>query len=60
MNVATTNAGEPLKYVFIEIPRCPSCGSTRLLTLRSVAVDEIRQKSTVCRTCDWRFVVVIE
>lgn len=47
-------------YVFISRPRCPSCGSAELQTLRSVRTDDAQQRTTVCRDCGERFFVVVE
>jgi hypothetical protein len=54
-------AGEPLRYVFVAISRCPVCGSAELKTLRSEnQEDGSILRRTKCRTCQHPFFVVLE
>jgi DNA-directed RNA polymerase subunit RPC12/RpoP len=56
----TVGNGQPV-YLFLRLPRCPSCGSTRLLAYRSVDNgDGSRTRYAVCAACKQRLVVVVE
>ena len=56
-----TDAAESLRYVYIEPPRCPSCGSDDLHMTRSVNQgDGSVCKTTNCRNCKHHFFVIIE
>ena len=47
--------------VFVERPRCPSCSSVELKSLRSVAGDEgTRVRRTKCKDCELTFDIVFE
>jgi len=57
----TTDAGENMRFVFIERPRCPKCGSADLQTVRSKNQgDGTVERRTQCRICFHRFFVVVE
>ena len=47
-------------YVFAQRPRCPSCSSPALKTIRSIKTDDTQRRTTICRKCGERFYVVIE
>lgn len=50
-----------LRLVIVTAPRCPDCGSTELISFRSIANgDGTRTKWTRCKWCSARFVLVIE
>ncbi|NLS96481.1 MAG: hypothetical protein GXX96_30455 [Planctomycetaceae bacterium] len=51
---------EQPNYVFCQRPRCPSCGSARLQTYRSVADGEVTTRHTLCKDCGEKFRVVLE
>jgi len=52
---------EPLRYVYIERPRCPKCGSIDLQTIRSRNQgDGTIERRTQCRGCFHKFFVVVE
>ena len=53
---------EPLRYVFIERPRCPSCGSGSLKTRKTLPSqgDDSVTRDTLCKSCGWTFYVVVE
>jgi transposase-like protein len=56
-----TDAAESLRYVFIEKPRCPACGSDELKTLRSNKEnDGSVSRDTRCLSCNHQFFVVVE
>ena len=61
-STAGTDAGEPLRYVYVERPRCPACGSDNLRTqkTRPKETDKSVTRETVCRDCRWHFLVVVE
>ncbi len=49
------------RYVFVERPRCPRCGSSSHRAYRSVEqCDGSRMKWTVCQACREKFIVVLE
>ncbi len=50
------------RYVFIERPRCPECGSTHLRTIRSKSDknDGSTSRRTVCKACGHKFFVIVE
>lgn len=53
------NLDKPL--VFIERPRCPTCGSADLQTRRTTQNgDASLSRDTLCRECKLHFVVVVE
>jgi hypothetical protein len=55
------DAAELLRYVFMERPRCPVCGSADLRTIRSQDQgDGTIQRRTQCRVCFHKFIVVVE
>lgn len=57
----SNDAGERLRYVFIEKARCPACGSAALQTIRSKDQgDGTTERRTQCRVCFHRFFVVVE
>jgi hypothetical protein len=58
----TTGAGESLRYVFVTRPRCPQCGSSNLKTqkTRPKETDDSVTRETVCKDCQWWFLVVVE
>ncbi len=50
-----------LRYVYIERPRCPVCGSADLRTLRSKDQgDGSVSRRTACQACGRRFFVIVE
>ena len=55
-------ADDSLRYVYIERPRCPACGSADLRTLRSTTDDSdgSTARRTCCLNCDHRFFVIVE
>jgi DNA-directed RNA polymerase subunit RPC12/RpoP len=55
-------ADDSLRYVFIERPRCPACGSAELQTIRSKSdkSDGSKARRTACRDCGHRFFVIVE
>jgi C4-type Zn-finger protein len=56
-----SEADQNLRYVFITRPRCPVCGATDLKTLRSQTdVDGSTCRRTECKTCGWKFFIVVE
>ena len=51
----------PVAYVFAEFPRCPSCGSRRVLAYRTVKQDDDSLlRFTRCADCGERFKIVWE
>lgn len=61
MTTTTTDAAETLRYVFVEKPRCPRCGSDQLKTTRSDDQgDGTTSKTTNCRECGHHFFVIVE
>lgn len=50
------------RYVFVQRPRCPSCGSVDLKTQRSLPEqsDGSKARCVKCRTCGENFIVVHE
>ena len=56
-----TLAGDSLRYVFVERPRCPACGSGDLQTIRSQNQhDGTTSRRTWCKVCNHRFFVIVE
>jgi len=54
-------ADAPLRYVFIDRPRCPACDSTDLQTIRSQDQhDGTTARRTTCKACGHRFFVIVE
>jgi DNA-directed RNA polymerase subunit RPC12/RpoP len=55
-------ADDSLRYVFIERPRCPACGSTELQTVRSKSdkTDGSTSRRTACKECGHKFFVIVE
>lgn len=52
---------EGARYLFLERPRCPECGSTRLRTYRSVEQEDgTRLRYSECLTCGCRLRIVLE
>jgi DNA-directed RNA polymerase subunit M/transcription elongation factor TFIIS len=52
---------ERLRYVFIERPRCPRCGSAALVTIRTETTgDESLTRRTRCRECQHVFFIIWE
>jgi len=52
---------ESLRYVFVERPRCPACGSADLKTNKTTRdPDGSACRDTKCRDCGWHFFVVVE
>jgi hypothetical protein len=61
MVTETADAAETLRYVYVERPRCPVCGSDDLHTTRSEDQgDGSTAKTTNCRTCRHHFFVILE
>ena len=65
MDAISSNSTDPAewgRYVFVERPRCPKCGSTVLKTRHSRREfgDGSITRDTVCRTCGATFFVVVE
>ncbi len=47
--------------VFVQLPRCPKCGSQALRFIRTQKQgDGSRARSSLCKTCQARFLVVVE
>ena len=60
-NTSTSDAAESLRYIFVERPRCPRCGSPALKTQKTVNHgDDSITRETKCRDCGHRFFVVVE
>ena len=56
-----TDAAKLTRYVFVERPRCPVCGSIDLQTVRTERqVDETKIQRKKCRRCAHRFLVIWE
>ena len=52
---------DSLRYVYIERPRCPVCGSTNLQTIRSKDQrDGSVSRRTACKECGHRFFVIVD
>lgn len=48
-------------YVYVQAPRCPWCGSPKLLAYKSVANgDGTRTRYTRCSTCGEKVILVVE
>ncbi len=65
MNAATRKTDEPtrrpVQYVFAQFPRCPACGSRRVLAYRTVRQDDDSLlRFTRCVDCGTRFKIVWE
>lgn len=53
------NREKPL--VFIERPKCPTCGSAELKTRRTTRNEDASvSRDTVCQECDQHFIVVVD
>lgn len=48
------------RYVFVTVPRCPICGSSKHTTQRTERHDGNRCQRKLCRGCGWRFLLVWE
>ena len=49
------------RYVYVRLPRCPRCDSTRLVAQRSVDNgDGTRTKYTKCRDCGKNTILILE
>jgi transcriptional regulator NrdR family protein len=48
------------RYVFVELPACPACGSTHRKVYRSTRVDGGKSQHSKCLDCEHRFIVVME
>jgi len=56
--MSTADAPE---YIYIRVPRCPQCDSTRLLAQRSVDNgDGTRTKYTRCEGCGFHVILILE
>lgn len=54
-------ADDSLRYVHIERPRCPACGSADLQTIRSKDQgDGSKARRTACKKCGHKFFVIVE
>ncbi len=52
---------ERLRYVYVERPRCPRCGTADLKITRSRTQDDGSVCRTAnCRNCDWHFFIIEE
>jgi hypothetical protein len=61
MQSMTTDAGEYGRYVYIEKPRCPVCGSDELDRKRTVDQGDGSVCRTMnCRACRHHFFVIEE
>lgn len=57
----TPTPAEQLRYVFVEAPRCPACGSARHSIQRTATEgDGTRRRSVKCQVCRHNFILVIE
>ena len=59
----TTASPKPERppYLYVQRPRCPSCGGGRLLVYRSVDNgDATRTRYAKCSDCKQRVVIVVE
>jgi hypothetical protein len=48
------------RYVFVALPQCPMCHSTRRKTYRTTPVDGGKSQHSLCLDCGHRFIVVME
>jgi len=58
----TSDPGESDRYVFVERPRCPSCGSENLYLKKTHPreADGSVTRDTRCKDCQWDFFIVEE
>jgi hypothetical protein len=55
------SAHDRLRYVFVDRPACPACGSVKLKTIRSKTRDDGSvTRTTRCQECDHRFFVILD
>jgi len=61
-DVIADEQGEPLRYIFIERPRCPVCSKANLRTLRCKTdrLEDTVSRRTLCLECGHRFFVILE
>lgn len=51
----------PARYVWVKRLRCPACGSIDLLTYKTRREEAaVLTRYTRCRSCEFRFIVVVE
>jgi hypothetical protein len=52
---------ERFRYVYVERPRCPSCGSASLLAIRSKSHDDgTTERRVQCQGCYHKFFLILE
>lgn len=60
----TPDAGEDLRYVFVERVKCPkpNCRSANVTSYGTMApeTDGTQRRYTICRSCGWRFITILE
>jgi hypothetical protein len=63
MDATDSDGAESLRYVYVDRPQCPACGSKRLETQRSESQgDGTVKRHTRCKKedCNHHFFIIVE